>query len=643
MMAKTFTISMILKFVDQVAKPIAGVQSNMQRLNSTLDSTQKKLGSISAKMNKMGKKLQSQGKELMNAAKWPLAMIGGGVVGVTKIAATYENGLRKIITITGETMQEAESKHGQWARKMAMQTGQRVEDVLEARYQAFSRNVPMEDLDAFVKAALDTAKVGSTTVDVTTKALAVMRNVYTEIDPRRMGNLLAITQKFGGTDISEISEKIGRVGNMALQAGLKAEEMFAVVASGTQTGNIEEVVTGLRGITQAVLKPTQQMTDELNALGITFDKSTIAANGLDAELMKIDAAMKRKYKTEAEMSASSGRLFNDVQAFSQVLSLTSTQGIKIYRDSLNAMRTDTGFMDDTLKRMGVSTTEQTAMMRESFKSLAIDLGTSMMPAINSLMSGLIEIVGNIVAVIKASETLQTVLEVTVASIAAIAAAAWAAGAATWFAGTAMRAFSAAVWIVRKAIIAFRLAAMLLTPAVSFLFSPAGLLIVGIALVAFAIYKMIKNWDSVTAALARFKAGVIGTFKQIPGVIMDGLSWLWNDLPAKMYDLGRNMIGAMMQGLRSLGGAAWDKFEGWAIGSKSGGAWAQKMATLGPSIGAVNAAPIRNISATVDMSGMIVQPQDGKDFGNKAWGALRPKLETEIKNLNTQQKRTGMGD
>jgi len=624
---------MILKASNQMTAPISAAVAGLQKLEV-------KALSASRNMNALGKSMQTAGKELMRSATMPLAMIGGGILGVTKFASSFEDSMARISTITGRTTKEAMEIYGKQAIAEAARTGQKIEDIAAAQYDALSRNVPEADLNAFIAASLKTAKAGTTTVAVTTKTLAMLRNVWKEIDPEQMGGLLAQAQKFGGTDIGEIAQNFGRVAQQAKNAGVSAEEALSIVASLTQTGKIEESVTGMSGIFRAVMKPTQMYTTQLKELGINLDSGTMKQMGFRKSMEMVLAATKRRYKTEAEQSAAIGKLFADAEAFNAILNVTSANGMEVYNNSMKSMKENTNFLDMTIKNMGKTTSEETAKMREKFKGLAIEIGIPLLGSLNAVMGGFVDFIKKISDAARASKMLRNALIGVISLIGIIAGLAWGAGAAIWFAGLATRAWAAFLWLAHKALIAMRFIMMALTPLVSFLFSPVGILLVGIPLIIYGLTKMVKHWDTVKDAIKSAGSAVYEWFlAPIGRAFVTVGNWLAG-VAKWFYNIGKQIAVELGNGITDgvTGALEWvqDKLG-------FGGGKVNLLEGIIPQLGANTVVSNAPQAFSVDMSGMTINATDGADFAKKAWGTLKPNLETQMKTAKQNQARTKMED
>lgn len=675
---------MILNMVNKVAGPAAAIIGVLNKIDGAALRASQKLAA-------MGDKLQKQGTKLREMSNMPmLAMVGAGF-GIMKTAATYEKSMQKIASITGQTTQEAIDTYGKRAIYHAKNTGQTIEDIAAAQYDAISRNVPQDQVDSFIQSSLKTAKVGTTVVSVTSKALAMLRNVWSEIPTEQMGGLLAQAQQFGGTEIEPIANQFGRVAAQLKNAGVTAAEGLSLVASLTQTGNIEESITGIGAMMRTIVKPTDEYKKEMKTLGIVMNKSTVEQYGLAKSMEILQLAINKTYKTEAERTEAMGRAFNENMAFNAMINFLSKEGQGVYNKSLKSMTTSTDYLTKRSKTMGTTIFEESAKARESFKGLAIELAGPFMEALNGAMKGLVEFIADISNAVKASDDLQFALKAIAGIIATIIATVWAAGWLLTFIGKVTVFMSGLLSFLTSiggalAGLGASFAAFMAIPSIGLflgIFAAVTAVIIGVIL-------LIKHWKAVSNALARgskaareaiisaFNAvgraadavlyPIFNLFVKIGSAIasakkaaaqfaVDLASGIGSGIMAMLravgdwfvslgtwfYNAGRDAGNAFIRGLKSIPGAAWDKIKEWT-GFGDDGPGSEKVNKLF-SEGYKIPDASRPVSTVInnDMSGMQITAKDGRDAGNQIWGVLKEGFDKQVKTYQTNQQRVSMAD
>ena len=645
-MAKSFTISMILKATNQMTAPIG-------EATRALGVMGEKVKAVSASIAKIGQEWSKTGKKMMKESAMSLAKVGAPLAMAGKMAATWEDSLAKISTMTTMTTAQVRKKWQKDFFAISRQTGADLDDIGEAAYQALSAAVPEDKLVEFLRVAVMASKVGFTSTTTAVDGMTSAMNAF-GISAEQAGNLMMSAQIKGKTTIGDISQNIGQLGPIAANMGMKFEEVMGALAGMTQTGSkTEQAMTGVRSILVATAKQTDQQQEALKKLGIRFDADTIKQYGFIGALRIVDKAVRANTKTDAEYVAVLNDIFGRVEGLNAAFALTSGKGLAVYQDTVKMATTDTQLMSRAHEQMGSKTSTAFKQMKNEMKILSIELGTELLPYINDLLKGLVGLVRSIAGVIKGSKPLRYALIGLIGLFATVKIVAFAAGAAMAFAGGVMQM-------------------------TALLFSPTGLIIAGIALIIGGIILLVKHWDAVKRVVISVGSAIRDAFMGSP--IGQALIWIYEKLilVAKwFFNLGKkiaeNISDGMIDGVKS--GYRWVKNKLGNIGDwgdeliddlkgKGGGhllddvnAWAtqsgmQPMA-LGKNFSFVPKAPMPSVASVkpgnvqqnvaVDMSGMVINATDGTDAGKKIWGVLAPKFEDRIKIAQQNQARTGMGD
>jgi len=575
-----------------------------------------------------------------NAAK-SLAMVGVPLLGATKLAADWEDSLAKISTMTKMTTAQV---HAKWQKEffaMSRETGADLADIGESAYQALSAAVPEDQLVSFLRTAVMASKVGFTSTTMAVDGMTSAMNAF-GISAENAGNLMMAAQIKGKTTIGDISQNIGQLGPIAANMGMSFQEVMAALAGMTQTGSkTEQAMTGIRSILVATAKQTDQQQQALQKLGVQFNVDTIKQYGFIKALQIVDKAARAQSKTDAEYVAILNDVFGRVEGLNAAFALTSGKGLAVYNDTIKMATTDTQLMVRAQEQMGEKASTNFKKMKNEAKILGIELGTELMPALNNVMKGFTNFIRDAASVVRSSVALRNTLIALVGVFVAVKVGAFAAGAAIAFAGRMAKVAAFAMKAFRIVLIGLRAALVALGPVVSFLFSPVGILLVGIPLVIYGLTKMVKHWDTVKEAIKSagsavyewFLAPIGRAFVTIGNWLAGVVKWFYNIGKAIAVELGNGIKDGVTGALDWVGeklGLS-EKFKGPALTG------------LVPSFNVAPVTPGAPQSFSVDMSGMTVNAADGADFAKKAWGTLKPNLETQMKNVKQNQARTKMED
>jgi hypothetical protein len=164
-----------------------------------------------------------------------------------------------------------------------------------------------------------------------------------------------------------------------------------------------------------------------------------------------------------------------------------------------------------------------------------------------------------------------------------------------------------------------------------------------------------HWDKVKAAVKSFGRAVVEALKGTE--VGRALLWIYAELEkfaAWFFDVGikiavniaKGMKKGVMDGIDYVTGKI-DDFIDFGTNAKPVTPLINSIAPL-LNVATPNAprpvtpGPVQQ-SYSVDMSGMTINATDGTDFGNKAWGVLKPKFADNVRTVEANRARTKMGD
>lgn len=626
---------MILQMVNKVAGPAAAVIGALNKIDQAALKAGQKLGT-------MGDKLIQQGNAMKGGLIGAAALVAP-VAGALKVAATWEDSLAKISTMTKMTTAEVRAKWQKDFFAIARETGADLDDIGEAAYQALSAAVPEEKLTGFLKTSVLASKVGFTTTLQAVDGMTSAMNAF-GVSAEQAGNMMMAAQIKGKTTIGQIAGSIGQIGPIAASMGMKFEEVQAALAGMTQTGSkTEEAFTGIRSILVSTAKQTEQQQKALAKLGIQFSTDTIRQFGFIKSLQIVDRAARANSKTQAEYAAILNDVFGRVEGLNAAFALTTGKGLSVYNDTINMIATDTNLMTRAHEQMGEKASISWKKLKNEIKIFSIEVGTSLLPALKSAFAGVFDLIRSMREAIETSEALQLALKILAGVVFGVIAVVKLAGLAIWAAGYAMKFAAIMTKVFRVALIALRFAAAALQPIMMALFSPTGIMIAGIAAAIAIIVVLIKHWNEIPGAMRRAGDAVWDHFLAPIGNAFKAL-WEWmKSVGTWFYDLGASFGKAIAKGITDnvTGAVDWVK-------NKLGLGGTARMAVAGgftmPTINIPSAVRPTGNAVNITLNGGInVTGGSVAEVGRQAWGALKPTLEAEVDKMNRNKSRKGMGD
>jgi len=225
---------------------------------------------------------------------------------------------------------------------------------VKAYYQAISAGAGGA---AEAQRILDTANklaVGGVTDMVTSvDALTTAMNAYksTGLTAARTADILFTGIKAGKTTASELGATLGNVVPIASGLGISFSELTASIAALTTQGlSTASSVTGVRAVLTAVAKPTKEAADLAKELGLEYDTTALASQGLAGFLDNVAEATNGNKEQMAQ-------LFGSVEALNAVLAFSGGAGQQ-FDTILGQMENSTGAADEAFKKMSESLSQR---------------------------------------------------------------------------------------------------------------------------------------------------------------------------------------------------------------------------------------------------------------------------------------------
>lgn len=256
------------------------------------------------------------------------------------------------------------------------ETGVVATDIASATYQAISAAVDTADATDLVTRAAKAAKAGVSDVTTVINGSTSIINGWKlqGEDVNRVFDKLLKTQQLGKTSIGELSQTIGQVAGLAPQLNVSIDEVLATVGALTQSGyQTSSVMSGLKGVLSAILKPTSEAQEQAEALGLEFSSAALQAKGLTGFL----ADVQEKTRGDADALA---KLFGSVEGLSAVMALGGNSA-DAYNNILEALGNSAGTLETMFDQRTSSATQRFTMSLNNLKNAGIELGRSMAPYI----------------------------------------------------------------------------------------------------------------------------------------------------------------------------------------------------------------------------------------------------------------------
>ena len=206
-------------------------------------------------------------------------------------------------------------------------------------------------------------------------------------------NYLSNTTSAGSGPISDI---VTRIGPLASTAGLSAGQVAALGASIAGTGTPSEIAaTGIKNMMLALTAGSAATKAQAGA----FEKLGLNATDMadrmqtDAQGAIIDVLQRIRELPEAEQSATMTKLFGKESVGAIAPLLTQLDGLKDNFNKVGDATQYAGSMEKEYQARSATTENQLQLTKNNITALAVNLGSALLPAVNSILSTVAAVAG----------------------------------------------------------------------------------------------------------------------------------------------------------------------------------------------------------------------------------------------------------
>jgi TP901 family phage tail tape measure protein len=234
-------------------------------------------------------------------------------------------------------------------------------ELARGMYQAISSGVDSGEALQFIADSAKTARAGmASTFDTVDAGTSVMASFNLQgKDAVMIYDKMFEVVKRGKVELPQLAQSIGLVSNIAAQAGISLDEMFAAVATASRTNRPSIAIEGMRTAITNILQPSGEAKKLAQELGIEFDAQALKAKGLAKFLDDVAKAT----GGDVEKIAA---LFGNVQGLNFVLSVTGNQA-KTFAEDLKGVASASGTVDEAFKKQKESIPAQWEALKVSFQ------------------------------------------------------------------------------------------------------------------------------------------------------------------------------------------------------------------------------------------------------------------------------------
>lgn len=501
-------LMMQVALVDQVTKPLAGINAQMD------------------KVTKSGRQGWS------NMAMGATTVAGGvmAIQGALGPAIEMDRALAEVASL--DVQKEVLGALGREALKLSIQYGESATEIVRSSYDIQSAIAGLEgnELPAFTRASTTLAKATKADTATITNYMGTMYGIF-EQQAKQMGKANWVEDVAGKTALAVqlfkttgqgMADAFGAIGANATAAGISMDEQFAVLGQLQATMSGGEAGTKFKAFLAGV-------GGAQKALGLQF---TDAAGNMLPVLTIMD---KLKAKYGETMSVAEGdelkKAFGSDEAVAMIkLLMTNTKGLAT---NINALANTHGM--GKAEQMAAAMTDQWERVTQAWFAIRAAAFGVVLPAINAVVGVFAD---GATTVLRWTHLFPNLTKVVSYALLAIVGLSMVTG--TWMLvagvaklatlglGIAWSVIMAPLNLLKAGLVAFR--AIMLAVNIAMYANPVGLIIAGIVLLIGAVAAVIYYWDDLKQTLADW-----GVFDKIQAMT-DGAAAGWASFMQLLADL-----------------------------------------------------------------------------------------------------------
>jgi TP901 family phage tail tape measure protein len=349
---------------ETIASLQAIIGADLRGFNSGMASVENSLDKTAGNLTKLGSGIST--------IMAPAALAFGAS---TKMALDFSGMITNISAVTGTTGKDLDKLSGQ-IMKFGEDSEYGAQQVAGAFYDIAGGVVDVKSRMAVLDAAVHTAQAGQADLGGTTKALITVMNGYgfSAKQASFASDVLTRTVGMGVGTMDDFASAFPQVTGLANSLGIGFDDLGADMAFLTTKGNsASESATQLSSAMVALLKPHDKMKKALKAIGYETGQAAIKNLGLVGTYR---ALLKAGYGND--MADMVGR----VEALRAVTSFSDDSSVQFFTDFKKGVK---GATSEAEKIQLSGPAAQVKLFESSVQSLGINLGNSMLPALQQVL------------------------------------------------------------------------------------------------------------------------------------------------------------------------------------------------------------------------------------------------------------------
>lgn len=359
--------------------------------NAGLKTSEARLHGFGRRVSSVGRGMSRFGTVMTRNVTLPVVAAGAAAV---KFAVDFETAFTKIRANSNLTNKEI-SQLRKVVLDLGGKTGKTPLELAEGLYFLASAGLNARQVQETLTMAAKASAAGFGEVADIARLTATALNAYAKdgLTAKEVTDTLAAAIREGSAEPDEFAHAIGRIMPIAQKAGVGFDSVTASLASLSNIGlDVNEGVTAMRGLLQALVAPGKMSREALNGVGLSAQMllDSLAKDGLLSTLHLLDDAIKSNTDTEADYIKTLREIVPNVRSLTGLLGLTGQEADKVesaFRRVIGANGDLDRAFDKTKKSAGFKLQKLLA----DLQTLAIEVGTEALPVLKDVANAMSDV------------------------------------------------------------------------------------------------------------------------------------------------------------------------------------------------------------------------------------------------------------
>jgi TP901 family phage tail tape measure protein len=354
------------------------------RLDRATKTTGRHLTTSAKQLDRFGKSAQRTGRWMSRHVTAPLGLAGGAAV---KLAVDFDKGMRNVNSLAQLPEKQLKRLSDQ-VLALAGPTAQAPETLAAGLYDLVSTGYNARDALKVLKQGAFAATAGLTDAATSTGAIVSGLQAYHwgADQATKVSDVWFKTVDIGRISFEQLTSELGQVLAPANAIGVPIESLGAAMATLTKGGySAGEAATGLRNIFTQLLKPTPQLQEQLEKMGVKSGPEAVKKFGSMQEVLV--RLRKGVHGNVPEFA----KLFRSQQAVSAGFALTGDNAQTAAKD-LDGVQKSSGATAKALSQQTKSTAYRWQRLVANLKKDAITVGETVLPVLDKVIGKTTELI-----------------------------------------------------------------------------------------------------------------------------------------------------------------------------------------------------------------------------------------------------------